>query len=174
MKFLRESGYVTAFRRDPDRVWACLNHRSCDVRIAAAKCLAHFPTDPIVSQIITTMANSPSWEKGGAYPVARLIAPFVSQAQESALIGSFPQLAFRNETAYQILCQRCPSRSLQKKLETYLFSPDADQETCHLALKSILAVSGLNQKSLLERCLHHRYRIISSCARHCLQQHSTG
>ena len=174
INFLRQSDYVTAYRRDPDRVWDCLRHRSLDVRIAAVKCLVHFATDPIVSQIITTLATFPSWKNGGTYPAARLLAPHISVAQDAALIDAFPNLAIRDETAYQILCQRCPSRKLQQKLESVLFAADSDPETCRLAIVSITAVSGPDQRSLWERCVHHKFKIVSNCAQFYLQQHWTG
>ena len=174
LSFLSTSGFSVAYRKDFLRVKRCLTHSSVDVRLAAVKCIVSDPKSKEIASLIDTLAQHESWCSTGISPASKLIAPHITQAHWKNLAAAFPVLARRNETGYQVLCQKCSSTKLNEKLESSLFDPSSDESVCHLAIKSLTAVNGLNQPSLWKKCLKHRFPSIVQCARHYLESHSNG
>ena len=160
LAFLSTSGFSVAYRNDSSRVVRCLTHNSVDVRLAAVKCYAFKPDSTMIASLIGTLAQHESWKSSGIYPASKLIAPHVTESHWEDLANAFPSMAQRNETGYQLLCQNCQSTKLADSLENRLFDSTSDESTCHLAIKSLTAVNGLNQSSLWNKCLEHRFPVV--------------
>ncbi len=169
ISFLSTSNFAVADRNDCERVCRCLVHTSVDVRIAAVKCRVFRPNAKAIAMLIETLAQHESWESGGVYPASKLIAPHVNESNWRELASAFPELAKRDVTGYQVLCQNCPATRLATVLESHLFAPESDASVCHLAIKSLSAMSRLNQPQLWRKCLTHRFSIVVQCARQYLE-----